>query len=211
MYNYRQESSYLSQKENKGKRLFQMEEKIIVKGDYSHSSKWLSVVLALIGIVLIPAGYDGGRFGSGGTEYYCMFIGGIILIALAVLLLLYIGNCEIVVTDARVYGKAAFGKRVDLPMDSVSAVGTTAMFNGIAVATSSGKISFLGLKNVGEVHKAVSDLLIKRQAKPIASNIIKQEIPQSNADELKKYKDLLDSGIISQEEFDAKKKQLLGL
>ena len=33
----------------------------------------------------------------------------------------------------------------------------------------------------------------------------------SNADELKKYKDLLDSGIISQEEFDAKKKQLLGL
>ena len=32
-----------------------------------------------------------------------------------------------------------------------------------------------------------------------------------NADELKKYKDLLDSGVISQEEFDAKKKQLLGL
>ena len=33
----------------------------------------------------------------------------------------------------------------------------------------------------------------------------------SNADELKKYKDLLDQGIITQEEFDAKKKQLLGL
>ena len=33
----------------------------------------------------------------------------------------------------------------------------------------------------------------------------------SSADELKKYKDLLDSGIITQEEFDAKKKQLLGL
>ena len=31
------------------------------------------------------------------------------------------------------------------------------------------------------------------------------------ADELKKYKDLLDSGTITQEEFDAKKKQLLGL
>ena len=31
------------------------------------------------------------------------------------------------------------------------------------------------------------------------------------ADELKKYKELLDSGVISQEEFDAKKKQLLGL
>ena len=33
----------------------------------------------------------------------------------------------------------------------------------------------------------------------------------SNADELKKFKELLDSGIITQEEFDAKKKQLLGL
>ena len=33
----------------------------------------------------------------------------------------------------------------------------------------------------------------------------------SSADELKKFKELLDSGIISQEEFDAKKKQLLGL
>lgn len=33
----------------------------------------------------------------------------------------------------------------------------------------------------------------------------------SNADELKKFKELLDLGIISQEEFDAKKKQLLGL
>ena len=33
----------------------------------------------------------------------------------------------------------------------------------------------------------------------------------STAEELKKFKDLLDSGIITQEEFDAKKKQLLGL
>lgn len=33
----------------------------------------------------------------------------------------------------------------------------------------------------------------------------------SAADELKKYKELLDMGVISQEEFDIKKKQLLGL
>lgn len=33
----------------------------------------------------------------------------------------------------------------------------------------------------------------------------------SSADEILKYKNLLDSGIITQEEFDAKKKQLLGL
>ena len=39
--------------------------------------------------------------------------------------------------------------------------------------------------------------------------VIKQEIPQSNADELKKYKELLDSGIISQEEFDQRKSSCL--
>lgn len=33
----------------------------------------------------------------------------------------------------------------------------------------------------------------------------------SSADELKKFKELLDMGVINQEEFDAKKKQLLGL
>lgn len=33
----------------------------------------------------------------------------------------------------------------------------------------------------------------------------------SDADELRKYKQLLDDGIINQEEFDAKKKQLLGI
>ena len=33
--------------------------------------------------------------------------------------------------------------------------------------------------------------------------------PLSAADELKKYKDLLDAGVITQEEFDEKKKQLL--
>ena len=38
-----------------------------------------------------------------------------------------------------------------------------------------------------------------------------KEEKMSFADELKKYKELLDMGAITQEEFDAKKKQLLGL
>lgn len=42
--------------------------------------------------------------------------------------------------------------------------------------------------------------------------IIAQTIPQTtDADELGKYKELLDKGAITQEEYDAKKKQLLGL
>lgn len=50
------------------------------------------------------------------------------------------------------------------------------------------------------------------------ADIEKNKLPQgtviqqaSAAEELKKFKELLDMGVISQEEFDAKKKQLLGL
>lgn len=43
------------------------------------------------------------------------------------------------------------------------------------------------------------------------TNVSMKEASFSSADELKKYKDLLDNGIITQEEFEQKKKQLLGL
>ena len=120
---------------------------------------------------------------------------------------------EIAVTDKRVYGKTMFGQRVDLPIDSISSVGFGA-FHGIYVGTSSGKISFSLILNNKEIHKAINDLLINRQEKNNFSTVVERNKTvnlTSNADELKKYKDLLDSGVISQEEFDAKKKQILGL
>ncbi len=43
------------------------------------------------------------------------------------------------------------------------------------------------------------------------ANAPAQNTTISSADELKKFKELFDSGIITQEEFDAKKKELLGL
>ena len=66
------------------------------------------------------------------------------------------------------------------------------------------------LENRDEVQSAISGLLIDRQNK---TNYNEQAANSGkyDADELKKFKELLDSGVISQEEFDAKKKQLLGL
>lgn len=120
----------------------------------------------------------------------------------------YVNGMQIIVTNKRVYGRTAFGKQVDLPLDSISAVGTS-LFKGIAVATSSGSIRFLGISNRDDIHEAISCLLVKRQTQSKPETVYQEK--QSSADELKKYKDLLDSGVISQEEFDAKKKQLLGL
>ena len=123
----------------------------------------------------------------------------------------YLNSFEMTVTDKRIYGKIKWGRRVDLPIDSVSAVGIGA-FKSIAISTSSGRISFSAIRNRNEIHETVSKLLVERQkqsATPVAPTATSPLA--SSADELKKYKELLDCGIITQEEFDAKKKQLLGL
>jgi len=117
---------------------------------------------------------------------------------------------EITVTDKYVTGKTYFGRSVDLPMDSISAVGTS-WFNGISVATASGLIKFLYIEKSKEIRKVLCDLLIERQKEKERAQAVPTSTAASPAEELKKYKELLDSGIITQEDFDAKKKQLLGL
>ncbi|MGN1195762.1 MAG: SHOCT domain-containing protein [Acutalibacteraceae bacterium] len=116
-------------------------------------------------------------------------------------------KCGIVVTNKRVTGKASFGKQVDLPLNQISAIGL-GYFNSIAVATSSGKIHFWLLENRNEIHTALSEQIGKLQTEtPVTNN----NSSINTADELKKYKDLLDNNIITQEEFDAKKKELLNI
>lgn len=130
------------------------------------------------------------------------------LLSLFSLILLLMSKCEIVVTTHRVYGRG-IKEQVDLPLDSISAI-KMGWFKSVGIATSSGRIKFYLLTKQNEIFTTVSDLLKERQHKQ-QTTIIKDETAQSNADELKKYKELLDSGVISQEEFDTKKKQLLGL
>ena len=194
-----------------------MDEKIIIQAQKKSVVGLCSGIAGvglLIGLYLVftstEYGWDRGAlyFWASIVPYY-FSMSFLPLFLLSVLLYFMVAKTELTITNKRVYGKAMFGKRVDLPFDSISAIGTS-FLNGISVATSSGKIMFLGIRNQDEIHKTISTLLIKRQDKT-PQTTIKQEIPQSNADELKKYKDLLDSGVISQEEFDAKKKQLLGL
>ena len=65
-------------------------------------------------------------------------------------------------------------------------------------------------ETVGTIKNKLWDILEGiKQEKPTGGNttVVNQLSP---AEELKKFKELLDMGIISQEEFDAKKKQLLG-
>ena len=53
---------------------------------------------------------------------------------------------------------------------------------------------------------------VRREPNPVSGEAKKEkDIVRDSADEIKKFKELLDMGAITQEEFDAKKKQLLGL
>ena len=134
------------------------------------------------------------------------------IIALFGLYLLFVNrDCEFFVTNKRVYGKTFFGKRVDLPLDSISAVAlTNSLFAGISVSSSSGRITFAHLKNRNGVYKELSNILIERQSGELKYTT---EVIEKNdkINDIKRLKELLDIGAITQEEFDAKKKELLGL
>ena len=65
---------------------------------------------------------------------------------------------ELVITDRRAYGRASFGRRVDLPLDSITAIGMSFM-KGIAITTASGSVKFGCIKNRNEIYEVVSKLL----------------------------------------------------
>ena len=121
-------------------------------------------------------------------------------------------KCSIDVTEKNVIGKTFFGKEVVLPMYMISAYSTRKFFSTIAVATSSGITRFALIKNYAEIGNLLSQKINERQDNTASTSNATAASSQSNsADDLKKFKELLDTGVITQEEFDAKKKQLLGL
>lgn len=195
-------------------------EKIIIVGKLKDLKPWC-IFIAVLGLIAYLL--DGLVVASSAISFYKTLgrtiayafgrgnDGNIVLVPLifvspiiAYLVYMNWSKIAITITNKRVYGVSVFRKRVDLPMDSISAVGT-GIFSSLVVTTASGAIKFVMLENRDDLHKALSNLLVERQGKSITIE------PNSDADELKKYKTLLDNGAITQEEYDAKKKQLLGL
>lgn len=109
-----------------------MEEKVLIKGN-AQSLKLIPVIVIIIGTILGIGVSSLFLVPPLDSETYMLpvpIIGGFILIVWGIVLLFYVNNCEICVTDKRIYGKAAFGVRVDIPVDSVSSVGTMQLFKG---------------------------------------------------------------------------------
>lgn len=158
-------------------------EKVIIKGDLSNINTLASIcfggaVLCFITAVALEykrwnflqkMGHEYelseyiARIPTMGEPCSVFFWVGIAGILLGIMFIIKMNFCEIVVTNRRTYGKTAFGKRIDLPLDKVSSVGTV-FPKGIFVATSSGVVKFWLLKNRNEVYEAISALLQSRQS-----------------------------------------------
>ena len=192
-----------------------MNDNLIIEGKFSKFNpiSFIFLVFAAIfgmsGFSAYTSAVSAHRRGGGYNDgtFTILFLLAILFVILSIIFYFALSNNRITVTSKKVSGKVKSGKQVELPFHQISAIGKGS-FNSITVSTSSGVIHFWFLRNRNEVFNAISSLLSQKQEQPLP---IMQAAPQSSADELSKYKKLLDDGVITQEEFNAKKKQLLGL
>ena len=92
----------------------------------------------------------------------------------------------------------------------VSAFSTNKLFSTIIISTPSGVAKFSFIANYREISNVLSQKMAEHQKGP--NNACSAPAPHQNSmDDLLKLKNYLDQGIITQEEFEAKKRQMLGL
>ena len=141
-------------------------------------------------------------------------LAGVIAIVAGIIIKFNTEKCEITVTNNRIFGKLAHGKEVNIPLNQVTGLHSCS-FDGVSVASIGNVSDFHCIANHEEVMKAISFILANPQGMG-ASTPQRGEAPAvssstNEAEQLKRFKDLLDSGIITQEEFDAKRKRNYGI
>ena len=150
-----------------------------------------------------------GEFLNFDCYYGYMIMLGVVALIVGIIMKSNTEKCEITVSNEAISGKLPHGKTVHIPLNQITAINRSS-FNGVSI-TSIGNVSnFHCIENREEVMKAISYLL----ANPQQSSVQPTQSASANgseAEQLKRLKDLLDSGVLTQEEFDAKKKQILGL
>ena len=196
-----------------------MNEKILISGKMSKKQK-ISMAISILGSAFIALclffiiAFGGFRVRSEKDVFYIILI-GVMLFNAIIKLFIYLayGRCEIIITDQNVKGKANFGKEVVLPIYMISSYSIERKFSAITVATSSGVTKFAFINNYAEIGEVLSKKINERQDITSSSRVeTAPAVTQSNSmDDLVKLKNLLDAGVITAEEFEAKKKQLLGL
>ncbi len=140
-------------------------------------------------------------------------------------------QCRLSLTDKSVTGnkKTLFSNKVlKLPIDKVDAIMASHSFldtlrggDTLLIRSASGVIKFPWVQNANDfVKKTLAKIeeykqSVKNENKNLVSAVLNNTANNSNSDgsssaaRIKELKDLLDSGLITQEEFDSKRKELL--
>lgn len=131
-----------------------------------------------------------------------------VLLVLLIFTVLYLTDRrgQVSVEEAAVTCQKKPGKSMQFMIQDINSVELVGL-KGLKLKGSGINFKTLFLKNGPAIKTAIMDkkmVLTKNNPAPAAP-------AGSNMDELKQLKELLDTGVISQEEFDTKKKQLLGL
>lgn len=150
----------------------------------------------------------------GSFSQYCLDVGLpflIILFILTVMMgiasMLYLmdNKAELVIQQNTIIGKKCNGKTVQFLLKDIKSVETT--------RTRGLKITGAGIKYV--IHSICNGDDMKNTIMCMLTEIPNEQavvvMSDNSTSSIKEYKELLDLGIITQEEFDAKKKQLLGM
>lgn len=139
--------------------------------------------------------------------YGCLLLLGILSIVGASVLRYYTEQCEIIITESCVCGKIARGKNVEIPLNQITAIHKCS-FIGISVSSLLGIYNFYLIENHEKVIRELSHLLTSPES---SCNAKDKSIEEDKIEKLKALNELLVEGVLTQEEFDSKKKKLLGL
>ena len=193
-----------------------MEEKVLIKSKMDEKARGIFYVLmgVFFGIPVLNflSLLKEKEYGSYYTHIssFIMTCVAYVLGVITLIVFLVHRKCEMTVTEKNVRGRALFGKEVVLPIYMISAYSTRSFMSTIAVATASGVTKFALIGNYVEIGNVLSKMINDRQDNTVKAET-KVETSNTNMDDLVKLKNLLDQGIITEEEFQAKKKQLLDL
>lgn len=138
-------------------------------------------------------------FGDNAILMLCIYVVMLVLLVFTVIYLKDRGS-GLTVTPEAVICQRKPGKTVQCLYPDIASV-EKAGLGGVKLKGSGIAFKCLFLKNGDELQKAIQD---RKMA-------VSRGGGSSNADSLGKFKELLDSGAISQEEYDAKKRELLNL
>ena len=174
-----------------------MEEKILIKGKKSFPTAYIVLNMFLIVILFLAKNNFAKNLES--RFFFSVLIVFAFITFLVFLFLSLMVN--ITITNKKIFGFTSKYTKVSVPIENIKSVSLINPYS-ISLKTSTGEFIYIfnGFKNAPE--------LVKTMEKMMPNN---NEQSEKDLDLLKKYKDLLDSGVITQLEFDTKKKEILKL